>query len=261
MALLDSTSFYYNGSELSLFDMRIGWFDGAEQEEIAATRQIIEGERNMIRRSPNQYGTVYDPLTFTFDIFKKNNTNISYEESRLVNKWLLSTDTYSQLRFNGEQDVTYYALCTEITDIVCGGFVVKRLTFQTNSPFAVAKTLSKSLNVGSSGLTVSIYNSSDNGDYFPTMEITGVSSNVSIENLTTGDSMQFDLSNISDKYIKIDGNHVRITGSDEKIIPLYRLGITDLRWIYLAPGSNQIRITGRCNFKISTNFERRVGIL
>ncbi len=261
MALLDSTSFYYNGSELSLFDMRIGWFDGAEQEEIAATRQIIEGERNMIRRSPNQYGTVYDPLTFTFDIFKKNNTNISYEESRLVNKWLLSTDTYSQLRFNGEQDVTYYALCTEITDIVCGGFVVKRLTFQTNSPFAVAKTLSKSLIVGSSGLTVSIYNSSDSGVYYPTMEITGTSNTVKLENLTTGASMQFDLSLISDKYIKLDGTHLRIVGSDGKLIPFYKLGMDVVDWVYLATGSNQIRITGTCSFRINANFERRVGIL
>ena len=213
----------------------------------------------MVRPSPNQYGTVYNPLTFTFDIFKMNG-DITYEESRLINRWLTSTNVYTELRFNGEQDVSYQALCTEITDIVCNGFACKRLTFQTNSPFAYAGRLSKKIDVTGSK-TVSIYNSSDSGVYYPTMEITGTSNTVKLENLTTGASMQFDLSLISDKYIKLDGTHLRIVGSDGKLIPFYKLGMDVVDWVYLATGSNQIRITGTCSFRINANFERRVGIL
>ena len=40
MALLDSTSFYYNGSDLNMFGMRIGWFDGADNEELAVSRDV-----------------------------------------------------------------------------------------------------------------------------------------------------------------------------------------------------------------------------
>lgn len=259
MALLDSTSFYYNGSDLTMFGMRIGWFGGAEQEELAVSREVIQGESNMVRPSPNQYGTVLNALTFTFDIFKMNG-DISYEESRLINRWLLGTNVYSELRFNGEQNISYKALCTEITDIVYSGFACKRLTFQTDSPYAYAGTLSKRISVTSTKM-VTIYNSSDGGDYYPTMEITGNTNTVTLTNLTTGDEMSFNLSSIPDRYIKIDGEHLRITGSDGKLIPFYVLGMEDINWVYLAPGSNQIRISGRCVFRISTKFERRVGIL
>ena len=274
MALLDATSFLYDGQDSSAYGLKIGWFDGDSSNELDSGLEIElqRGEMNMVRTEPNQYGVTHtDTLSFEFAVFHPNGDNFSFEESRAINNWLRKSNTYKMLQFNGSipEDIVYYAICTNIVDVVYSGHNGKKLTFVCNSPFGFSQNHKKK--IVSSGETVetSIYNFSDNGIYYPDVKIEASSSytdTIRFENETDGKVAVISFANVQSngtlKVINMDSKLSRLTDVNDNLIPAYKIGwdnVENIYWFRLLENKNKIRLTGNCTVTVSCTFPRKVG--
>lgn len=274
MALLDACSFIFDGQDSSAYSLKIGWLSGDNQDELDSGLEVElqRGEMNMVRTEPNQYGIVHsDTLTFEFAVFHPNGDNISFEESRAINNWLRKSNTYKVLQFIGEspEDIIYYAICTNIVDIVYCGHNGKKLTFVCNSPFGFSQNHKKKIVSTGDPVEAIVYNFSDNGIYYPTLEIkadVSYSGTVLLENETDGKIATINFTNVPSgeeyKIINIDSKLSRITDGDGKLIPAYKIGwdnLDNMYWFRLLEKKNKIKLTGECTVTISCVFPRKVG--
>jgi len=243
----------------------VGWFEGTENDlSTGLTRTIIETEMNSIRSKPSQYATVYEGcLEFSFGIFKSNGDPISYAESRTINKWLTDPKHYRKLVFPGEQNIYYMAICTDIVDVIYNGHNGKNIVFRTDSPFGYTSPITKTINVlGSKKLK--LFNDGDDGSYYPILSISSISDDIVIKNVTDNQSMILSFKDLDSRVIIVDNERMRITDSDNKLIPVYKIGwdnLDNIYWFRLLQGKNEIEIEGDCTFTITASFPRKVGMV
>lgn len=266
MALLDSSTFSYDGVDLKSLGMRFGWIGEPENETMTGlNRTILETELNAVRSRPLQYATVYEGcLEFSFIIFKTDGTDISYQDSHTLNQWLSGSTVHKKLTFPGEQDVYYMAICTQITDQIYNGHIGKGIVFRCDAPYAYHNPIRKKITV-SENRRIKIYNDSDEGVYYPNLKITGNSDLVIIRNLDDKDrEMRLAFSDLTDKTICMDCEKMRVVDENNVLIPVYKIGwdVSDyIYWFRLLPGANQIEIIGSCIFEITATFPRKVGVV
>lgn len=277
LALLNSCSFFYDNQDSGLYNLAICYFDGIDADnESGLSVELQRGEFNMVRSELNQYGAIpTDTLRFEFAVMKRDYSNFTFEESRAINNWLRGSNTYKLLRFNDDspETINYYAVCTNIVDVVISGHVGKKLTFVCNSPFGyTAKYQQKVRATTENPKTISLYNSSDIGIYYPTITVQTAADyedtvsliNVTDNNKTAVLSMA-DITPVKNsKTVIIDGKNTEITDANGVIIPAYKIGwdnLDNIYWFRLMPNRNSITIAGDCMVSIAMEFPRKTGII
>ena len=283
MGYLNTCTFNFDGVSSDQYNLAIGWTSNDDEIETGLELEIVKGEVNMVRHRANQYGVYYSSvLPIDFIIFHRDFTPFTQAESRAINRWLY-TETYKPLRFNSEEteNITYNVICTNITDCVWNGHNGKHLTFECDSPFGYTPEQRYTINVTDEDKEKTIYNLSDDGDYYPTLEIIcdeDAEHEIEITNYTDNEqSMMIDFANIpaidDEKKIIVKTDQLMILDANNKPIPAYKLGweITlnpdepiqhmDKYWFHLVPGANKIGVKGECKMRVICQFPRKVGVV
>lgn len=267
MAYLDVESFNYDGVSSDSYNLKIGWFEGDLDNDTSTglTIELKRGDMNMVRTEPNQYGAVYtDTLTFEFAVINKDKAAFTKEESHKLNAWLRGSNTYKKLIFqdNSYQTIVYYAVCTDIVDVVYNGVNGKKLTFVCNSPFGFMPKSHKRVLVNGSAI-VKLNNMSDKGVYFPTIKIIAdIGTTVRIINQTDNNqSTSITFNQMTGNTIIINGEKSTITDGNGKILPAYAIGWSaeDIYWTRMLQGRNTFEVVGNCDITFEMEFPRKVG--
>lgn len=273
MGLLNARTFTFDNVSSEVFGLVIGYFGGTDAEIITGLEtELNRGEMNMVRAIPQMYGTTYaETLKIEFDVFRCNGEPISFEDSRAINRWLHGSKTFKKLTFNDDvpENIHYYAICTNITDVVAGGLAGKKLEFQCNAPYGFLAKKSIKINLNGGDTEKIVINQSDEGNYYPIVRLDNADSGImKISNETTGKSCEVDFSGIQPineyRTIILDGAFSRITDANGKLLSLYKIGWseeTSLYWPELIPGKNKIVITGAGVATITCEFPRKVGLI
>ena len=279
MGYLNTCTFTFNHKNSDLYNLAMCWTSKNDECDTGLDRDIVKGEVNMLRHKANTYGTKYTSVVqMDFDIMRMDGEELTQEESRVLNRWLL-TDTYAPFHFNDHEteNVVFNVMCTSIKDVVINGLNGKHLTFEADAPFGY--TPEKKTKI-TSGVTRKIMNSSDDGEYFPILEITANSyfnDDIVLTNITDKNrEMVFNMEQFpitgSYKIININTETQTITDGDGKIVPLYKIGwnITpdemvalqgmEHYWFRLLPGENSVMIQN-AEAIIKCKFPRKVGVL
>lgn len=281
MGYLNTCTFNFDGIGSEQYGLVIGWEGGDSDIATGIEREVIKGDVNMSRHKANQYGTTYTSvIPIQFLILHRDGSHFTQTESRMINKWF-TTDTYKPLRFNNSDDsenIIYYAICTSIVDKVYSGHDAKELTFECDSPFGYTPKIQYKIKGSGSK---KIMNTSDDGNYSPTLMITtdeNYTGNIELKNITDNNSsMVINMENISvvgdKKILNINCSLMQITDGNNKIVPAYKLGweialnenspiqSMDKYWFRLVEGMNDIEVTGNCEIKITCQFPRKVGVV
>lgn len=285
MAYLKTDSFIYNGICSEQYDLVIGWIDDTPEFKTGLNCFVEKGNTNFVKYEANQYGVTYsDVITLSFVILHRDGSDFSYEESRSINNWLRGTDIYQKLHFNDQNPefINYYAICTDIEDVVYSGINGKKITFTCNSPFGYTNEITKKMVVSSEN-NMSIINTSDVGIYYPIIKIEAAKDfvdKITIENINDKKSVTFDFSKIpandENKRVVMDTKQMTVTDGTN-LLPFYKIGwnddyssiVTDttvksinyIYWFRLLKGINKLKITGNCTVYITCEFPRKVGVL
>lgn len=287
MSFITAKSFVFNGVNSEDFDVIIGWIDSEPDTSTnGLNREIHKSEKNKIKVKDNIYGTnTSEPISFHFSIVRINNKEITRPESIRINQWLTSSPLPQLLKFNDCDSymLHYYAICTQITDIVIGGKLIgKEIIFDTNSPYAFMEKITKRFDITNTQ-TFYINNTADtyDGSYYPTITISTTSDCIIIENVTDKKSVTLDMTNIVEdadghKIITMNCTNMTIVDANNKLVYASDIGwnvdyqsyvsttdsyISNLYWLRLLNGMNEIKVTGSCNFKIECEFPRKAGCL
>lgn len=203
-------SFWFNGKDSITMGLVVCWFENERESELntGLNFEIHHDEFNMVKHEYKQYGKVYsEPLTFTFGVMKADGESFTIDESRALNNWLTSPVTYKELRFYNDRaldNIHFYAICTEVKDVFYKGFVGKEITFECNAPFGYDKETTKEITSTSEGVEFVVNNSSDAGEYYPTIEIEVDEENLSdivLSNITDNNSVTLRLGELFVIYI------------------------------------------------------------
>ena len=115
-------------------------YDGIDG--LGISRSKIEGERTISRFITNEYGTVYEPLSFSYALIKDptyGQETFTDEEHEAINSWLLSYKLSSELRITncGQYEYSYLGNFTSVEwQLGSGGYVICCFTFEVNGPYA-----------------------------------------------------------------------------------------------------------------------------
>lgn len=287
MSFLNAHSFVFNGISSDNFNLVICWVNKEIDVSTNGLKKSLQkGELNNSRYISNVYGASIDEnISFTFDIAKKDFTSFTKEESIEINAWLTQPNTPKLLHFNDYEipSIDYYAVCTNIDDIIINGRNAKTITFETNSPFGFMSEITKRYIVSGSA-TITIDNPSDtmDGIYYPEIKLTTKNA-VTIENDTEHKSVTFTPSDIekdeNGNYVMYINNRTNVI-KDKNEIPIsfsklgwnvdYKSEIKSLNktnskyidyiyWVRFVKGINKISIYGDCTIEFKYRFPRKVG--
>ncbi|MCH5257269.1 MAG: hypothetical protein J1D87_08230 [Lachnospiraceae bacterium] len=296
MSFITAHSFTFNGINSIDYGLTIVWI-GSSDIDVSTNglSRDIKKSVNPNRIKSNIYGAENtDVITFNFSIAKLNGEEITRPESIKINQWLTSSSLPQKLHFNDSDPypLHYYAVCTQIKDIIVGGRLIgKELSFETNSPYAFTRKSEKTFVIINESTdevtyskTFSINNSADtyNGIYYPVITIVTRSDDaIIIENITDQKSVTLNTvyitqDNEGNKILKLDCEKMTILDKDNKLLPAEKLGwdnsyksyvsaiddyISNIYWLRLLKGINEIKVTGNCTFKIEYEYPRKAGCL
>ncbi len=286
MSLLTAKSFIFDGKSSDDFNLMIAWIGNSDVDISENGLNLsLQKTDNKLNRKTNTYGVQSENIVLNFSIVKKDCSEITRLQSIQINEWLTSSSTSQALAFNDNDSypLHYYAVCTQIEDIIVGSKLVgKQLKFETNSPFAFSEKMIKHIEVTNSR-QISINNSSNarNNIIYPKVTIITSSSTIVIENKTDKKSVTIKTDSLSsesdgNKHIKIDSYNMIITDKQNKLIPAYKIGwneayksyvsttddyIMNIYWLRFLRGINALLITGSCKMAIEYEFPRKAGCL
>ena len=286
MSFLNAHSFVFDGISSDNFNLSVCWVDkGIDVSTNGLKKSLQKSGLNNSRYISNVYGSSVDEnISFTFDITKKNFLPFTKEESIEINAWLTQSDTPKLLHFNDYEvpSIYYYAVCTNIDDIIINGRSAKTVTFETNSPFGFMSEITKKYIVeGSATITIDNLSDTKDGIYYPEIKL-ATKNTVTIENDTEHRSVTITPSYIEkdeDNYYVILINYRTnvIKDMNGKLIPFSKLGwgpdykseiistgeadkyIDSIYWFRLIKNVNKISIHGDCTIEFKYRFPRKVG--
>lgn len=287
MSFLTSYSFIFNGVNSLDHNVVIGWIDSSEADVSTngLNREIKKTTRPKRLRDYVYATENTDTITFTFCIVSMNGEEIPRPQSIKINRWLTSSPLPQLLQFNDcdTYPLYYYAICTQIKDIVADGRLVgKEIKFETNSPFAFSAKTEKTFEVDGS-MDFSIYNSADTYDdiYYPSITIETKSDTIVIENMTDQKSVTLQTREISsdhegNRLLKMDSEKMILLDKDNCLIPAARIGwnesyrsyvsslddyMDNIYWPRLLRGMNKLKVTGSCILRLEYEYPRKAGCL
>lgn len=259
-------SFEYNGKSSTDYNVQLCSFDSADTDrETAISFGLLTGDITPDRHIPNYYAKKYnDTLEFSISLLKgcEENRPFTIQEQKEIVRWLTSPKDhklFTVLDFDGEDyhaDIEYYCLCTQYSEVVVNGIAGLSFTFKCNAPFGFYP---QQITTFSSPTTVSIENYSDElyEDYYPVIELkSNATGEVTFVNSVYPDET-LTLKCVAGQTLIVDNQLGNIT-DDFKLFD-YSTD-TNLIWLKLAPGDNNITITGDAEGKIRCRYIRKVGI-
>ena len=262
MSLVHADGFVYDNLSSEMFGLMMAYSESQEQFNTGLSLDVSQGETNFERYRPNYYGAKYktQSLGYSFQIYKKDKTPFTIEESRAINRWL-SQKEFKPLTFNDTKfgsNYVYYAIFTEIVDMVYDGINGKQLTFVCDSSYAYTPTVNKSFHVKDS--FIYLFNSSDEEAFYPTFEIKPCGTDIVITNETDNGNSMF----ISKEFQGAINCELMMPMINNKIVPLSKLGWKDndkLYWLKLLYGKNKLIFSGECDITFKLSFPRKVGLV
>lgn len=103
-----------------------------------SARSKLESDITISRPVTNEYGVIYDSLSFSYALIKSNYEPYTEEEQVTVERWLTSPKLSSELTIINCEDgeYSYFGLFTETNwDRANGGFIICGFTFQVNGAY------------------------------------------------------------------------------------------------------------------------------
>lgn len=249
-------------------------------QSLENNRNKIEGEQSMSRQITNEYGTINEPLQFTYSLIKSNFESFTIEEQRIIQRWLTSPKISSTLiitNCEGEQ-YSYRGLFLQTTwQFANDDLSILTFTFQTNQsyPYRHFEFNGSSGHYDDEGNLVSIddsfimniYCDSDElQEYiYPIIEVTALNKDENSSFILTNQTDNYNMMEVKTKRLTtmyIDCEHCIIGDYGKGVshnIKINLLRFRDIGWddvgnIYwprLNPGENVFQIEGHVNVKIS----------
>lgn len=286
MSFITAHSFIFNGLNSADFGVTIGWIDSQADVSANGLNRELKKTACTNKTKSNVYGAeTAEPISFHFSIVKADGKELTRPESIKINRWLTSSAFPQPLKFNDcdAYPLHYYAVCTQINDIMAGGRLVgKELTFETNSSFAFSGLEKKTFVITGTDNCFYLNNSADtdNGIYYPTITISTKSDTVVIENVTDQKSVTVHTQKLKadangNKVLTLNSEHMTVTDNDGRLIPAGDLGwdtdyesavrsgnkLDYIYWIRLLQGMNTFEVSGACTLTIEYEFPRKAGCL
>lgn len=271
--------FIYDGHSSEEFNLTIASFDSNDEIPMGLTRNILKGETNRFRTSPNHMGTSYDDvLTFKVTLVKnpcKRTTekDMYFLEDEIdnINAWLTSSDypiLFHMYDYDNENDhkYDYFGIFTDVETQTVGGRVIGLIyTFTTNSPYAFTEKIEKDFVCsGETNITIEVNSSERKREIYPVIKL-----------LPTGDPLErvtITIKSITDNnrsmILKVLKEPIIIDCSKSMIsdavglLNFEDLGISDLDYIYwlrLYHGINTFIVTGDVELTFEYREPRKVG--
>lgn len=246
----------------------------SQVEDPSTTRSKIQGDSTISRLITNEYGTIYEPLSFVYGLMKYNQEPFTEKEQRIVERWLTSPKLSSELQItNCDGDTySYYGIFLGPLRWIKAGneFVMCEFTFNVNGayPFKHYKYTWSALDEGDHNLLEFYCSSDELEEYvYPVIMATATSkdytSSYEIIQHTDG-AKHFKISTKHNITIVADCLHNRvyegikvgnkIAESEQNKIYFEDLGWGDADTIYwprILPGWNAIEIKGNVVLEIS----------
>lgn len=286
MSFLSAKSFVYNKKSSEDFNLLIAWTDDINVSE-NGLHIDLKKTPNKSKLNTNIYGVERNEnIIFDFTIFHKDFSEIQRIQSIQINEWLTSSSTPKLLMFNDNDSypLHYYAICTNIDDIVIGGKLIgKHINFETNSSFSFSeKNLKTCVVNGSNQLSINNTTNSYEIIIYPKIIIeTTSASPIIIENITEKKSVTIKTDNITpmgngNKFILLDSLNMSILDKENRLIPAYKIGwennyksyvscidryINNIYWVRIIKGMNKLKVTGNCKIMIEYEIPRKAGCL
>ncbi len=273
MSFITAHSFIFNGTNSADFGVTIGWIDSTADVSSNGLVREIKKAAGASRVKSHIYGAENtESIAFHFSIVKADGNEITRPESMKLNRWLTSSPLPQLLKFNDCDDypLHYYAVCTQINDIIAGGRLVgKELTFETNSSFAFSEKEKKTFVLTKpDNLSFFLNNSADtdNGIYYPTVTISTKAEIIAIENVTDQKSVTINTQKITadenkNKVLTLNSEYMTVTDSSGRLIPAGDLGWNTIYWLRMLQGMNEFRVSEPCILTIEYEFPRKAGCL
>ena len=133
MSLLTAKSFIFDGKSSDDFNLMIAWIGNSDVDISENGLNLsLQKTNNKLNRKTNTYGVQSENIVLNFSIVKKDCSEITRLQSIQINEWLTSSSTSQPLAFNDNDSypLHYYAVCTQIEDIIIGGKLIgKQLKF------------------------------------------------------------------------------------------------------------------------------------
>lgn len=133
--------FTYNGkSTLNIISVPLLMVNSDSIDSIGVNRSKIEGESTILHPNTNEYGTVYDALSFTFALVKESDVMVTFteQEQRKIEKWLTSPKTSREMAITNCDGNTYYysGIFTNLSwTSANGGNALINVTFVSKTPY------------------------------------------------------------------------------------------------------------------------------
>lgn len=109
-----------------------------------SNRSKMESDITISRPITNEYGTIYDPLSFSYALIKQDFEPFTEEEQVTVERWLTSPKLSSELTIINcqSQEYSYFGLFTSTNwERANGGFAICNFTFQVNGAYPYIHTV------------------------------------------------------------------------------------------------------------------------
>lgn len=262
-------SFEYNGySTTNIVDkpLMIAQFD-RETDLDGFHREIIKGEKTLLRQEQNHYGAMYNDKSYEFALVKKDGSPFSYDEHRLINKWLTSPKLVKPLTgiTDDDETVVYRGIFSSVGwKMITGNFDGVICTFESDLPFAWKRETKTITSSGSTTATIDIQ--SDDSEYivYPKIKITSSTKQTIRITNNSDDSNSISVSVNANLPVTINCKYCMVTDATTNgIIDFEDLGWTDASKIYfpkLYDGGNSITVSGSCTVVFEYEYPiKRVG--
>jgi hypothetical protein len=273
--MLNVKSIIFNGKSSEDFGLKVVFTEAVSELESGLAREAVKGTLNARRNRFNYFSSKYSGGIELEIIFMKGSCGsgwgyFSIEESTLINEWLTANALPSKLHAATDDTAyyDYYAIVTNIQDIVYGSRAAKRVTFETDSPFATSSLL-KTLSYTVEGVLEDKLYIDTAVELYPKFIFNG-EGEVSFSNITDKGTINFNLDNFPDGII-VDSDLMRITdGLIDTPVVLSDVGILDsfdeydetgIYWPRLLPEYNELHMTGNYTLEIQYQTRRKVGVL
>lgn len=261
-------SFNFNNQSSTDYSIILVSFEapGATREN-GLNKTILKGEITPYRPVPNYYTDKYsDVLKFSISVVKADREPFTQDEYRKLVSWMTNVSGYAPFFIEDNDsdyhtDIDYFVRCVGCTDFVATGDVSgMTIQMECNAPYGFSKEQHTAFTADSDhNAVITINNTSDdlNDDYYPIIEVMG----------TASGKLQFINANYDDEIFTLqikNGQKLIIDnqmGTIEDSLDLFDFETdTNLNWLHLKPGNNQITIIGNASGTIKCRYCRKVGI-
>lgn len=218
-------------------------------------------------------GSSYEkPLTISFDLCKKDNSNGNYELDynliRAVSRLFSQVNTgYRKLQFCNEEnaDIYYFVKCTSFEKITVGGSCIGfRVELETNSPYGLTDYIEIPINMTSTTTTFNFmdYNDEVNKITYPIVTVDILEDcNFEINNEMTGLTTKID-NCVKDEVLTLDFQNMILKSNKRTTSELIE-SYNDVAFAYTNTYRdicNKLNISGMANIVIKTRFSRKAGV-